>query len=79
VNKRYSTIAAYQRQTGLSYQTIKNALDSGELPGIRTKGGFWKVDTQAGSNPDLGTVLERLDTQGRLLQVLASHLGVNGG
>jgi hypothetical protein len=75
-NKRYCTIAEYQRQTGLSYQTIKNALDNGELRGIRTTGGFWKVDMQADTNPDTAALLQKIDEQSKLLSNLCRHLGI---
>ena len=41
---KYVTVAKYHRITGLPYQSIYNALEAGQLRGIRTKGGYWKVE-----------------------------------
>ena len=42
--KQFVPIAEYQRMTGLSYPTIKNALETGQLRGIKTEAGHWKID-----------------------------------
>ena len=77
--KRFIPIAEYQRQTGLSYQTVKHALDTGELRGVRTESGHWKIDTHADGNSDLSALIDRLDNQERLLSSLCAHLGVKVG
>ena len=75
-NKRFVTIAEYQRITGLSYQTVKNALDTGQLKGVRTEAGHWKVDTTDAGNKDATAIMERLDRQEQLLKSLCRHLGL---
>lgn len=74
--KRFVPIAKYQRMTGLSYPTIKNALDTGQLKGIQTEAGHWKIDTEDVGNRDNAAILERLNEQGQLLKLLCRHLGV---
>jgi len=75
--KRYVPIAEYQRMTGLSYPTIKNALETGQLKGIRTEAGYWKVDTEDAGNKDAAIIMERLSEQNRLLKTLCGHLGLS--
>jgi len=77
--KRFVTISEYQRQTGLSYPTVKNALENGSLRGIRTEAGHWKIDTQADGNKDVSAIIRRLDAQDQLLNALCAHLGVKTG
>ena len=74
--KRFVTIAEYSRLSGLSYPTIKAALERGDLRGVRTEANFWKIDLQAESSPDMAAIAEQLDEQGRLLRALCGHLGV---
>jgi len=74
--KRYCTIAEYQRRTGLSYQTIKNAAETGQLIAIRTESGHWKIDTQSGINTEAAELVNRIDEQYKLLKSLCQHLGV---
>lgn len=74
--KRYVPIAEYQRMTGMSYPTIKNALETGQLKGIRTEAGHWKIDTAATEDKQTTAIIERLDTQERLLKALCGHLGI---
>jgi len=74
--KRFVPIAEYQRMTGLSYPTIKNALDTGQLKGVKTEAGHWKIDTEDAGNRDNAAILERLNEQGQLLKLLCGHLGV---
>ena len=47
--KRFIPMAEYQRISGLSYPTVKKALETGQLKGIKTECGHWRVDTQADS------------------------------
>ena len=75
-NKRFVTIAEYQRITGLSYPTIKNALDTGQLRGIQTEAGHWKIDVNDTGNKDATAIMEQLNEQGRLLKALCGHLGL---
>ena len=74
--KRYVAIAEYQRKTGLSYPTIKNALESGQLIGIKTEAGHWKVDLVTDGNADLMSVHGKLDGLERQIKALIEHLGV---
>ena len=76
--KRFVPIAEYQRMTGLSYPTIKNALDTGQLKGIRTESGHWKIDTATAGDKDTAAIMEQLNEQGRLLKSLCGHLGLAG-
>ena len=75
-SKRYVTIAEYQRQTGLSYQTIRRACESGELKTIKTTAGHFKIDTADTGNSPVAVIVERLDEQQQLLTALCQHLGV---
>jgi len=77
--RRFVTIADYQRQTGLSYPTIKKALETGQLRGIRTEAGYWKIDIQADGKTDISAILQRLDVQECLLRALCEHLGMKLG
>ena len=72
-NKRFITIAEYQRISGLSYPTIKSALERGELKGIRTESGHWKIDTAAKANPETTAILERLDKTEKMLTALCKQ------
>ena len=75
-DKRFVPIAAYQREYGGSYQTIKHALDSGQLNGVKTPGGKWLIDTQDTANPDTSIMMAKLDQTSRLVEKLAAHLGM---
>ena len=73
--KRFIPMAEYQRISGLSYPTVKKALETGQLKGIKTECGHWRIDTQADS-PEYSAIIERLDRQERLIKALSSHFGV---
>ena len=73
-SKLYS-IARYMREYGGSYPTIKNALETGQLKGIRTESGHWRILVGEGS-PEYSAIIERLDRQERLIKALSSHFGV---
>ena len=75
-NKRFVSIAEYQRMSGLSYQTIKAALERHELRGLRSESGHWKIDTAADGNADISALARQLDDQARMLAKLCRHLGV---
>ena len=74
--KRFVSIAEYQKLSGLSYPTIKNALEMGKIRGIQTETGLWKIDTNNSENRDTAMVVERLVKQEELLAKLCDHLGV---
>ena len=78
MEKRYVPIAEYQRMTGLSYPTVKNALETGQLNGIQTEAGHWKVDTADTSDGSISAIMERLGETERMLKALCGHLGVVG-
>jgi hypothetical protein len=74
--RRFVSIEEYRRRNGGSYQTIKSALDRGDLQGIRTEAGKWLIDTEAQSDPNSREIIHRLDGQERVLRALCKHLGV---
>ncbi|MDR1892033.1 MAG: hypothetical protein LBQ48_03370 [Oscillospiraceae bacterium] len=71
MSKRFVTIAEYQRLSGLSYPTVKNALETGQLKGVKTEAGHWKIDTQDAGNTDTSVIVKRLDEAERLLKAYA--------
>ena len=73
--KRYLSISEFQRRSGLSYPTIKNALDTGQLKGVQTESGKWKIDTQA--TADKAAVNTDIAEIEQLLKSLCKHLGVD--
>jgi predicted site-specific integrase-resolvase len=75
-DKRFVTIAEYQRRTGLSYQTVKNAAETGQIKAIQTEAGNWKIDVSGEGNRDTTAIIERLDVQERMLKALCGHLGL---
>jgi len=77
-HKRFVPIAEYQRISGLSYPTIKNALETGQIKGVKTEAGHWKVDTQDNGSADAAAIFQRLDETERLLKALCGHLNVPG-
>ena len=76
MQSRYVSINQYQKITGLSYPTIKNAAETGKIKAIQTEAGHWKIDTAADTSVDITALLERLDGQEKLLKSLCAHLGV---
>ena len=75
-SKRFATIAEYQRATGLSYKTIKNALETGQLKGIKTDAGHWKIDMAHNNSEELNAIKTHLAEQGVLLKAMCEHFGV---
>ena len=76
MSKRFVTIAEYQRISGLSYPTVKNALETGQLKGVKTEAGHWKIDTQDAGSAETAVIVKRLDEAERMLKALCGHLGV---
>ena len=74
---RFVSIAEYQRLSGLSYPTVKAALEAGELFGVRTSSGHWRIQVMGDRNADVSFLLDRLEKSERLLRLLCSHLGVS--
>ena len=74
--KKFVPIAEYTRMTGLSYPTVKNALETGQLKGIKTEAGHWKIDVSDTGDKTSTAIIEQLNEQGRLLKALCGHLGV---
>ena len=75
-SKKEQIFAAIERLASGEVQPIKNAPETGQLSGIRTESGHWKIDVADTGNKDVATVLERLDRQERLLRALCGHLGI---
>ena len=73
--KRYVSVAEYQRLSGLSYPTVRRAIASGELKAVTTEAGHYRIDTQ-GQQTDYSVIIERLDRQEQLIKALSSHFGV---
>jgi len=80
--KRYVTIAEYQRQTGLSYATVRHMCNTGQIKYITCEGGNRKIDTMSGV--DLKMIIERLDCSDKkldksekLLTALCKQLNTN--
>jgi len=76
--KRYVTMAEYQRLHKLSYPTVKHGLETGQIRGIKTEAGHWKVDTAVDSNTDTAAIIERLESQERMLKALCKHFNAAG-
>jgi len=74
-NKRFISIAEYQRKTGLSYASIKANIRNKTIRAVETESGQYRIDTAA-DGPDLSAVLERLSVQEKLLNELCKHLGI---
>ena len=74
--KKFVPIAEYTRMTGLSYPTVKNALETGQLKGIKTEAGHWKIDVSDTGDKVSAAIIEQLNEQGRLLKALCGHLGI---
>jgi hypothetical protein len=45
--KRYITVAAFQRMNGLSYKTVMHMIKTGQVRYISTSGGNYKIDMQS--------------------------------
>ena len=73
--KRYLSEAEYKRKYNISTPTLKKALESGAIKGVRTECGHWRIDTQA-DNPEYSAIIERLDRQEQLIKALSRHFGV---
>ena len=74
--KRYVPIAEYQRQSGLSYSTVKQALETGQLRGIKTNCGKWKVDTEADKNPETIAIMQQLSGIEKAIQAICMQFNV---
>ena len=75
-SKRFVSIAEYSKLTGLSYPTVKNALETKQIKGVQTEAGHWKIDISDTGNKDTVAIMEQLNEQGRLLKALCRHLGL---
>ena len=72
-DKRFVTVAAYQRMTGLSYKTVMNMIKTDQVRYITTDGGNYKIDTQSDGNRDNVSVLAALDETQRLIKALCKQ------
>jgi len=75
-SKRFVTVAAYMKSTGLSYPTVMAAIERGEIRAIQTESGQYRVDTQGGTDTDNNAILRELEKQGQMIAALAGHLGL---
>lgn len=80
-NKRFASISEYQKLSGLSYKTIRHALESRQLNGIRTESGIWKIDTRFKGGSDVSTLLYKLENVERALLALCRQMNteIKGG
>ena len=76
-NKRYVPIAEYSRQTGLSYPTIKNAIETGQLKAIQTEAGHFKIDTAADTNPEINAIMSQLQGIEKAVSAICKQFNVN--
>ena len=74
--KKYGSMAKGQEYYGVSYPTLKHALETGQIKGIKTEAGIWKVLLDDTCNTDTSAIVQRLEETERLLKSLCSHLGV---
>ena len=72
-SKLYS-IAKYMREYGGSYPTIKNALETGQLKGIKTETGQWRILVGDGS-PEYSALLGEVKEVKTMLKTLLSVFG----
>lgn len=70
--KRFVSIAEYQRQSGLSYATIKHMIETGQLKYIVTEAGHERIDTQ--ENTDTTIICKRLDVLETIITAIAEQL-----
>jgi len=75
MNKRFVSIASWCKANNGNYKTVKHALETGQIHGIKTESGQWLVDTQADANLDFRKLFDRLEAQEKLLKSLCHHLG----
>lgn len=59
--KRFVTIAEYQKLTNLGYKAVKDAIKTGQLKHIKTEGGRYKIDTYADSGADVSLLINKID------------------
>ena len=74
--KRFIPIAEYCRRSGLSYPTVKNALETGQLRGIQTEAGHWKVDMQADTNPEIAAIQSQLQSIEKAIGAICRQFNV---
>jgi len=70
-SKRFITIAEYQRQTGLSYATVRHMLATGQLNYITTECGHEKIDTK--DHTDASLIFKRLDRLEDIVRAIAEQ------
>ena len=59
--KRFVNITEYSRMSGLGYQAINHAMDTGQLRFIQYESGRRMVDTWEGNPLDTNTVLAEIE------------------
>ncbi|MCL2264253.1 MAG: hypothetical protein FWC08_13645 [Defluviitaleaceae bacterium] len=75
--ERFLSIRKYVELNGLSYQTVKHGLETGQLRGIQTESGNWRVDTHDGNNLQVEFVLQRLEKQEKFLLAICRQFGIS--
>ena len=71
--KRFVTISAYRRMTGLGYKAIMHMIQSGQIKTLKTESGKYRIDTNADSSGDMSALMEELNETKRLLRALCKQ------
>ena len=58
--KKFVPVSEFQRISGLSYPTVMGALERGELKGIKTESGHWRVKLENDNSSNIPDISERL-------------------
>ena len=75
--KRFVTIAEYQRLTNLGYKAVKNAIKTGQLKYIKTEGGRYKIDTYADSSADVPVLISKIDELQKAVTALCKQFNTS--
>ena len=74
--RRYIPVSEYVRIYGLSQKTVRHGLGTGQIKGIKTETGKWRVDTFDGNNFQSEFVMQRMDKHEKLLLALCKQFGI---
>lgn len=72
-DKRFVTVAAYQRISGLSYQTVMHMVKTGQIRHIKTEGGHYKIDTYTDDNNDIAILTKAINETQQLVKALCKQ------
>ena len=75
-NKRFVSLAEYQRMSGLSFPTVKKAISNGEIKAVKTEGGHFRIDTQADKSPETAAIMEKLSGIEKAVQRLCGQFNL---